>query len=477
MRAAQWKPSQSPREALCFRGVRPGGTVQAAAALLLLALLGALLSLAACSASAQDKGLYYCPMHPQVTADRPGDCSICGMHLVSQAPVSSGAASPATGKGRFVCPMHPEITAEGPADCSICGMHLIPRPVDPAGSPAGLAPVPLNPAAREQMGLAVEILRERPLGHAIRAPGRIVADETRVYRVIARIEGFVDQLFIPYAGLRVAKGQPLLGVNSPNLLSVQQQFLSASPSEGRRYAAPAGKPGPPGSEAPERGEDTQRQRLKYWDFSDEQIDRIQQTGKTENSLILVAPARGVVTEKTALLGQKVFPGDLLMVVTDLSRVWAEAEVPEMDAPSVRVGMQMVVRPTSMPGREFEGRVKFFQPVLDPQSHTLRVVVELANPDGSLKPGMVASAELRAEPHPGLAVPVGAVIRAGSADYAFVEESGRFVPRSVALGARSDGYFEVLSGLREGERVASSATFLLDSESSLQAALMAARTER
>jgi multidrug efflux pump subunit AcrA (membrane-fusion protein) len=402
------------------------------------------------------------------------------MHLVVGSRDEGGGeagAAVAAGGSHYACPMHPEIRSDGPADCSACGMHLV---LESAGgeaeggvSPAGLAPVALDPTARSRLGLTFGTAERRKVSRTFRAPGRIVADETRIHRVIARVEGFVDQVFIPYAGPRVKRGQPLLGIYSLNLLSVQQQFLNASPSDGRRFVAPPSKPGAGADENPERGEDTQRQRLRYWDFSDEQIDRIAKSGKAENSLILVAPAGGFVTEKNALVGQKVFPGDILMVVTDLSTVWAEADVSEMDAPSVQVGMPFAVQPASLPGETFRGKVKFLRPVLDPQTHTMKVIVELPNPGLALRPGMLGSAEFQTADRECLAVPESAVLRAGSTDYAFVEEGGRLTPRTLLLGARSEGYFEVLSGLRDGERVATSATFLLDSESSLKEALRSA----
>jgi multidrug efflux pump subunit AcrA (membrane-fusion protein) len=424
---------------------------------------------------------YVCPMHPQVTSDKPADCSICGMHLV---PKQSAPVPAATTK--YVCPMHPQVTSDKPADCSICGMHLVAVKVEAGGvknetSPAGMSPVTLAPEAQARLGLTFGTVETRHMTRTIRASGRIVADETRIFRIIARVEGFIDQLFVQYAGQSVRKGQSLLGLYSLNLISLQQQFLNATPSDGRRYLppptpreAPAAEGSERGSEkAPERGEDIQRQRLKYWDFSDEQIDRILKTGKAENSLILQAPAGGVVTEKNAILGQKVFPGDTLLVITDLSAVWAEANVSETDIPSVKVGGPMEVSLPSLPGRTFGGKIKFFLPVLDPQTRTMRVFVEVPNRDLALKPGMLGAALLTVDEGERLAVPEGAVMGAGGQPYAFVDRgSGTLTPVRVTLGARSAGYYAILSGLENGDRVVTSANFLLDSESSLKAALEA-----
>ncbi len=397
-------------------------------------LIISLLLLAGCSsASAQQHGMYYCPMHPQVTSDEPGDCSICGMSLV---PVAKAGAS---------------------AD----------------SIPEGLAPLTLRPGTRESLGMTFGSVESRSVSRTIRASGRILADESRIYRVVARAEGFIDKLYIQYAGLAVLKGQPLLGLYGLNLISVQQQFLNSIPSDGRRFLPPPSSRDAASAPGTERGDDTQRQALKYWDFSDEQINRILKTGKAESTLIVTAPISGIVTEKNAILGQKVSPGDTLFVIMDLSEVWAEADVAEMDVPSIRVGMPMELRPSSMPDRIFKGRVKYFQPLLDPQTHTMKVVLEVPNPGLALKPGMLGTVELAADTRRCLTVPEDAVMRTGRGSYVFVQEGELLVPRTVVIGPRCDGCFEVISGLKEGEKVATSANFLLDSESSLKASLQAA----
>ena len=437
-------------------------------------LLFALMILALLTGCLRPQGqaaLYYCPMHPQVTKDGPGDCQICGMHLVPHEGVAKGHDGVAA-VTLYVCPMHPEVTSPEPADCSICGMHLVAKPA-PGGQhagadlPRGLAPVEIPAAKRAELGLTFGTAEKRSFGQAVRSPARIVPDETRIFRVISRVDGYVDKLYVWYAGKPVRKDEPLLAVQSLTLAGLQQQYLTTQGTEARRTTP--SRPGQEGSETDEAA----RQRLRYWNFSEEQIDRILKTGKPEGFLDLVAPSAGIVTEKAVVLGQRVAPGDLLFVVTDLSRVWAEAAVSEQDVPAISVGMPMDVLVGALPGRTFSGKVKFFQPVLDPATRTMKVYAEVQNPGLDLKPGMLGTVVLRVEARERLAISESAVVRTGDANYVFVEEAERLLPRTVVLGTQGGGFCEVLSGLKEGERVATSATFLLDSESSLKAGLAAA----
>jgi Cu(I)/Ag(I) efflux system membrane fusion protein len=409
-------------------------------------------------------------MHPQVTKDGPGDCQICGMHLVPRE--QTAVASKGDAGSVYLCPMHPAVTSPGPADCPICGMHLVakPAPADVAGggsSPDGLAPVEISTEKRAELGLTFGAVERRRFARAVRSPARIVPDETRIHRVISRVDGYVDKLYVWYSGKPVRKGEPLLAVQSLTLAGLQQQYLTTQGAEARRTTP--SRPGQEGNETDEAA----KQRLRYWNFSEEQIDRILKTGKPEGYLDLVSPSSGVVTEKAVVLGQRVAPGDLLFVVTDLSRVWAEVDVPEQDVPAIAAGMPLEIRIGALPAETFSGKVKFFQPVLDPATRTMKVYAEVQNPGLHLKPGMLGTAELRSEALERLAVEEGAVVHTGDWCYVFVEQGARLAPRTVVPGARGGGYVEVLSGLKEGERVATSATFLLDSESSLRAGLAAA----
>jgi multidrug efflux pump subunit AcrA (membrane-fusion protein) len=455
---------------------RGGGAVLFVAALLISVMAG----MGACSGEPEKTATYYCPMHPQVTSDRKGDCQICGMHLVPAGQQAAGAttaprdARPDT----YICPMHPQVQSQGPSDCSICGMHLVPAPKTPpreAGSVSGLAPVVLGAEAMKRMGYVSSPVERTRLERAIRLPARIVADPTRVRPIISRVDGFITSLHVWSAGQRVSRGQPLMGIYSLGILSIQQQYLNSSPAYGGKRFNPPATRNPSGPvEGATEGVDRSKLRLKDWDFSDEQIERIERTGAAEDTLEMAAPVSGFITSYTVVLGQKVSPGDPLLTITDLSKVWAEVDVYEREVPLLREGLPVTLALPSLPGRTFEGRVRTFQRSLDPQVRTSRVIVELPNPDSALVPGMIASAAISFDGGERLSIPSSAVIRTGDRTYVFAETApGEVRPALVEVGMEGGGRSEILRGLSEGDRVVSSSTFLIDSESSVRAALQAA----
>ncbi len=443
-------------------------------------LIAALALLVSCAGSQEKQATYYCPMHPQVTSDRKGDCQICGMHLVvaeQQASATDGVSK--DGKTQvYVCPMHPQVQSRGPSDCSICGMHLVPAPKTEHrkdGAVPGLAPVSLDTDSMRRMGYVTSAAQRTHLDRTVQLPARIVADPTRVRPIISRVDGFVTALHVWSAGQRVTRGQPLMGIYSLGILSIQQQYLNASPAYGgKRFYPPSTRTQPEPVEGATEGVDRSKLRLKDWDFSDEQIARIERTGTAEDTLEMASPVSGYITSYTVVLGQKVSPGDPLLTITDLSRVWAEVDVFEREVPLLKEGLPVALELPSLPGKTFRGKVRTFQRTLDPQVRTSRVIVELPNPDNLLVPGMIASAEISFDGGDRLCIPSSAVVRDGDRAYVFVETSpGEVRPAVIEDGLEGGGKTEVLSGLSEGDRVVSSSTFLIDSESSLRAALQAA----
>lgn len=416
-------------------------------------LLLSVLLLAGCSKPAT----YWCPMHPEVTSTDPNaQCDKCGgMKLLpKEADAQPTAAAPAPKGAKYFCPMHPQITADKPGDCPICNMRLVPAGQDEDAGHSeipGLAAVKISPETRHLIGLKMGTVEKRSLRREVRTSARILADESRQYRVTTKIEGWVEKLFVNVTGQAVKQGDPLLTIYSPALVSAQEEYLAADNS-----LKPA-----------------VRRRLELWDISGAQIEQLEKAGKAEKFIPLAAPASGVVMEKTVLAGQKIMPGDALLVIADLRHVWADADIYQSDLPHVTVGMPVEVTIPTWPDKVFTGRVSFISPALDPSTRTVQARLEVENPDLLLKPGLFANARLAQPLGELLAIPEDAVLRTGDRTYAFKDGGeGRLMPVAIQIGVRNAGYFEVIAGLQAGDRVVTSANFLVDSESSLKAALNA-----
>jgi multidrug efflux pump subunit AcrA (membrane-fusion protein) len=372
----------------------------------------------------------------------------------------------------WVDPMHPAYKSDKPGTAPDCGMDLVPvyadeGPPAPASSVEGYASLTLPRERQQAIGVAVGAVERRELVKTIRAVGRVAFDERRLHRIHAKFEGYVETLPVDYTGRPVRKGEPLLSIYSPELLATQQEYLLAS--RAKRELARSGN-----TDVVRGGVDlyeSARQRLLLWDIPPAEIARLERTGEPRKALTLVSPVTGIVTAKNVVQGARVMPAESLFEIADLSRVWVLADVYESDAAFVRVGQQGRVTLSYLPGREWTGPVTFIAPVVQPETRTVSVRLELPNSDMALKPEMYADVLLETSLPDVVAVPEAAVLSTGTRSIVFVaREDGAFEPREVQVGTKTGGYWEVRRGLEAGEKVVTQANFLIDSESRLKAAL-------
>jgi membrane fusion protein, copper/silver efflux system len=324
----------------------------------------------------------------------------------------------------------------------------------------------------QKLGVRTEKAKLKAIEKQVRAAGRIEPDERRTFVIAPKFEGYVEHLYVSATGQEVAKGQPLFEVYSPELVSAQREYAIAA--QGREALKGGGSEAQDGMK---QLADASLLRLKNWDISDEQIRALSKSGAAgsgaaSRTMRFRSPVAGIVTEKKALQGMRFMPGETLYQVADLSSVWVLADVFEQDIGFVKPGAKATVRINAYLDKQFTGKVTYVYPTLNAATRTAQVRVELANPDRLLKPGMFANVELAvAARSSAVTVPVSAVIDSGTRRIVLVQaKEGRFEPREVKLGMRSDDYVEVLDGVKDGEDVVVAANFLIDAESNLKAAV-------
>jgi len=333
--------------------------------------------------------------------------------------------------------------------------------------PAAANQVRISTEKVQKLGVRVEAAQLRALDKTVRASGRIEPDERRVYAVSPKFEGYVERLHVNVTGQAVGKGQALFEVYSPELVSAQREYAIAV--QGVSTLKDAGGQAQSGMQ---QLADASLQRLRNWDISEAQIKALTQSGATTRTLTFRSPVSGIVMEKKAVQGMRFMPGDALYQIADLSTVWVIADVFEQDIGLVKNGAKATVSINAYPDKAFAGRVTYVYPTLKAETRTVAVRVELANPGLLLKPGMFAQVELPVTAKDQvITVPVSAVIDSGTRQIVLIQQApGRFEPREVKLGARSDTHVEVRDGVKEGEQVVVAANFLIDAESNLKAAL-------
>jgi len=315
----------------------------------------------------------------------------------------------------------------------------------------------------QSFGITFGTVEERALEPSVRATGLVVFDETRVAQVTSKVSGFVERLDADYTGQQVRRGQALYALYSPELVSGQEELLAAARLPGATGRAAV--PGLPRGEADLL--EAARQRLALWDVSQGQLDAVLRRGTPQRTITFFSPVAGVVIEKQVVLGQAIESGQPLYTIADLRAVWVTADLRESDAGAVAEGSSAEVEFAAFPGQPVSGRVSFVAPTLQGASRSVQARIAVPNPDGKLRPGMYGTVRIAAPGRLALTVPSAAVVRTGERSIVFVDlRGGRFAAREVETGRATAGFTEVLAGLEPGQRVVTSAQFLLESESNL-----------
>ncbi len=327
--------------------------------------------------------------------------------------------------------------------------------------------VEIAPEVGKRIGIRFAAVEKKFLRKTIRTVGRIEPDERRIAVVSARIGGWIEALHADFTGRFVRRGEPLLAIYSPELVATQEEYLLALRAEREWGRSPFSEVAAAGRELAAAA----RRRLLLWGISASEIRRLEERGTAETTLTLHSPLEGHLLEKRVLRGQFVEAGTELFKIVDLSVVWMSAEIYENELAALQPGQEAVVRLSAAPGERFTVRAGYLYPTLDPQTRTARVRYEIPNPRGLLKPEMFTEVEIAVPLGRRLCVPGNAVIDSGLRRIVFVEAAQGFLqPREVRLGVRAGDDVEVLEGLAAGERVVTSANFLIDSESRLREAL-------
>jgi Cu(I)/Ag(I) efflux system membrane fusion protein len=418
----------------------------------------------------QRKILFYRnPMDPTITSPVPRKDEM-GMDYV---PVYADEATPPAHRAKrkilfYRNPMDPTITSPVPRKDEM-GMDYVPVYADEAEAGAGQgATVTIDPVVVQDMNVVTAKVTRRDVHRQIRTVGYLDYDQEKVVSVTTRYPGFVEQTYVNYVGQPVHEGEPLFDIYSPELVQTEQELLSALDFARRLKGAP--------DDARRRAEalvTAARTRLSYWDISASQVQQLEKTGEVVRTLKVTAPASGVVMSRMpGLEGMAARPGMELFHIADLSSLWLTVEVFEDQLPWVHLGSPAAVSLTYFPGEKFLGRVRYIKPELAEKTRSVQLTIDVPNRNERLRAGMYATVVF--EPvatRNAITVPSEAVLRTGERNVVVVAlGGGRFAPRDVVLGPQGERFVEVLSGLRVGEEIVTSAQFLIDSESNLQEAI-------
>jgi len=395
------------------------------------------------------------------------DTSTSGAESQAQSQTSESAKS---NEGKKIlywrAPMDPNFISDKPGK-SPMGMDLVPVY---EGEETASGVIKIDPVVEQNMGVRTAPVKMRALSREIRALGQVTFDQTKLAHIHTKVDGYIEKSYINTVGDPVKKGDALVEIYSPKLVSTQEEYLQAYRSLERLQARSAA--GPELAQAKDLLESARR-RLEYWDISDQQINTLEQSGTVTKTMQLTSPFNGIVVDLKAVEGMRVQPGMRLYNIANLNTVWVESDIYEYELPWLKEGQRVVMNLSYIPGKDFKGYVDYIYPFLESKTRTVHVRSVFDNTSGELKPGMYANVKIESEiGKQVVALPEESVIYSGERTLVFLAlGSGRFLSKDVKLGALSgDGYYQVLSGVKPGETVVTSGQFLLDSESKLKEAV-------
>jgi Cu(I)/Ag(I) efflux system membrane fusion protein len=348
------------------------------------------------------------------------------------------------------------------------GMPGMPASPKVEAAPEAMPKVVISPEKQQLIGVKTVKAEMKSLQKVIRTVGRIEYDEKRLSTINIKTEGYIEKLYVDYTGRYVKKGEPLAEIYSPELLATQREYLNIikyakqpDPAKKNAYGEWIERDASAIAEAA-------RERLRLWDISEAQIRKIEETGKPVRTLTLYSPVSGYVTQKMALQGMKVMPGEKLFEIADLSTLWVIADIYEYELTLIKVGDRAVLTLSYLPGQEIASAIDYVYPTLATETRTAKVRFVVPNKGGKLKPQMFTDVEIKMGLGSRLAVPRSAVINTGTRQIVYVDKGkGYFEPREVQTGMRTEGMVEIRGGLTAGEKVAASGNFLIDSEAQLK----------
>lgn len=427
--------------------------------------------------------LWTCGMHPQVIQEEPGTCPICGMNLIPVRGATgdeSQVAAPAGGEREILyyrAPMDPTYTSDKPGK-SPMGMDLIPVYADEEQDSTQTGNVVrIDPSFVQTIGVQTATVERTDISFTVRSVGNVSYSDDQLYWVTTKYEGWIEKVYVNYTGERVQRGQRLFEIYSPQLVTTQKEYLDALDYVERLRS----------TEYPEIEKravsllKATRERLRYWDISEEQIEELERTRQPQRTLPVVSPVSGQVIEKMnqSLEGMFVRPGMNLYRIVDLSTVLVEADVFENQVPWLKERQTALIEFPYQPGRQYRGTIRHIYPYLDARSRTMKVSISLSNPGFELRKDMYADVIFDVPSARNvLTVPEEAVLFSGERNLVVtMPREGEFLVKEVTLGLNGKGLYEVREGLTEGERVVTSSQFLIDSESRLKEAIQKMTSSR